>query len=390
MRVVFCTLCLCLVGCSSAPPALLVRAEAVPTASPQDRFVEAAARGDFGEVDRRLLAADVAIDGVGAEGITALLAAIDRGEAAMTKRLLDGGASVEREAGGRRPLVASADAAVGAEAIAKALLAAGADPNRADPSGRRALTEHARRGHLSTIDALLAAGATVDAVDTDGVSPLHAASVAGHAQVVQRLLTAGANPRLPDRDGTSPLFVAAARGHAAVVELLLEAGAEPNRADTRARLPLGAALAGGHHEVARVLLQSGSSPDAAVWPPEGSGLVVVAARGDIEGAALLYAAGATLVSLPGHTSPLMAAARAGRVSMVRWLLSRKTPTSTVDAEGRTALHHAAQTGQATIVQLLLDTGADPERLDVRGHRALDLARAAGHERVVRILDTPTP
>lgn len=385
MRVALWTLWLCLASCSSGSPVKPQLAEPAPGASAQDRFVEAAARGDFAEVDRRLLAADVAIDGVGAAGTTALLAAIEHGETAMAKRLIDGGASVERVAAGRRPIVASADAAVGAAAIAEALLAAGADPNRADTAGRLALIEHARRGHLETIDALLSAGAVVAAADPRGVTPLHAAAEAGHVRIVERLLAAGASASALDGDGAAPLFVAAAHGHTMVVEVLLEAGAEASRTDARARHPLGAALVGGHHDVARVLLQSGASPDALVWPPEGSGLVVVATRGDVEGAALLYGAGATIAPPPGRTSPLMAAARTGRVSMVRWLLSRNAPTSTIDASGQTALHHAAHAGQATIVRLLLEAGADPTRVDHLDHRALDLARAAGHQRVVDVL-----
>ncbi|MEM1031769.1 MAG: ankyrin repeat domain-containing protein, partial [Myxococcota bacterium] len=118
-----------------------------PADDPQEAFVAAAGRGDFGEVDRRLLGDEVAIDGADARGLTALLAAIGRGEVAMTRRLLDGGASVDRSAQGRVPLVAAADAAIEGERIATMLLDFGADPRRTDARGHHALVAHARRGH---------------------------------------------------------------------------------------------------------------------------------------------------------------------------------------------------------------------------------------------------
>ncbi len=363
-----------------------MRPELPARPSAQDRFVDAAGRGDFGEVDRRLLAEDVAVDATNAQGTTALLAAIDSGELAMVKRLLDAGASAERAAAGRTPLVASADAAVSGSAIAVSLLEAGATANRHDAAGRLALVEHARRGHGAAVVALLSAGAEVERADVAGSTALAAAAQVGHVAVVERLLAAGASVDTLDRTGASPLFHAAAAGHTAVVAQLLEAEAKADLQDMNGRAPLGAALAGGHHAVARTLLQTGLAPDAPVWPPEGRGMVVVAARGDVKGAVLLHTSGAWLDAASEGVTPLMAAATNGRVAMVRWLLSRGASTTASDVANQTALHRAAATGQATIVKLLVDAGADPRARDADGQRPVDIARTAGHARVVRIFD----
>jgi hypothetical protein len=66
-------------------------------------------------------------------------------------------------------------------------------------TGRTALHEAARVGHVAICEALLHGGALVDDCDDDDETPLHYAAAHGHREVTQLLLTHGANPLLENR-----------------------------------------------------------------------------------------------------------------------------------------------------------------------------------------------
>ena len=187
------------------------------------------------------------------------------------------------------------------DAIARLLLANGADPNRRDPRGRTPLHHAAAPLKVgpylnAAIEALAEAGADLDARDDLGDTPLLAALKVGHgiegrsvvkafayfprnfagfkAQrsggerppiptpgetptesvfreghvapygAVERLISCGANVNTVDRAGRSPLHYAAAWGSASTITSLLEAGADPNAVDELGLTPLLAAFSG--------------------------------------------------------------------------------------------------------------------------------------------------
>ena len=69
--------------------------------------------------------------------------------------------------------------------IAKALLAAGADKDKADTNGCTALMRAGGRGHAEIVKELLAAGAEKDERDTYGRTPCNFAAHGGHLGVVE-------------------------------------------------------------------------------------------------------------------------------------------------------------------------------------------------------------
>ncbi|MEU4681846.1 ankyrin repeat domain-containing protein [Streptomyces xinghaiensis] len=120
-------------------------------------------------------------------------------------------------------------------------------------------------GDAAQAKAVLHAGADPERRDGDGVTPLYAASVQGAADIVRLLLAAGASPdaesRGPGSEGT-PLCAAACWGHAEAVRELLAYGADPNlREDHGTGLsPLAWADAGPHPETAGLLVAAGAVP----------------------------------------------------------------------------------------------------------------------------------
>ncbi len=107
----------------------------------------------------------------------------------------------------------------GGGAVARSLLAAGADPNARS------------RNEME-------------------VMPLHSAAAGGHDDVVAELLAASADPTARQRHGWTPLHAAAEHGDVAMVERLLAAGAEPSAATDDGRTPADLARAAGHDAIA--------------------------------------------------------------------------------------------------------------------------------------------
>lgn len=110
-------------------------------------------------------------------GLTPLVAAIRVGDAALVRRLLQAGASIEKAGKGSSPLHVAAE-----------------------------------RGDLAVIEALLAGRPDLNALDSFGETALLVAARQGHEEVCARLLSAGANVRLRGRDRATAAEVAEARG----------------------------------------------------------------------------------------------------------------------------------------------------------------------------------
>jgi serine/threonine-protein phosphatase 6 regulatory ankyrin repeat subunit B len=201
-----------------------------------------------------------------ADGDTALLMSIRRGDIDAVWALLDKGADIRLpNRDGESPGLAVAR--TGDVDIMRALLTKGLDPNANEPSLERGymitslvskgappplLVEAVRSGHAELSALLLDAGADPNMRDGRGGSPLYWAAATGQAAVVELLLARGADIHLATRSGETPLVVAAQNGHERVVQALLEHGANPRlRADDA--LALEAARENGHTAVVRLL-----------------------------------------------------------------------------------------------------------------------------------------
>ena len=109
-----------------------------------------------------------------------------------------------------------------AAAAATALLAAGADVNARSDNAFSVLPIHSAvaGGHDAVVAVLVDAGADVNARQLHGWTPLHGAARNGSLASVERLLAAGADPAARNDDGVDAVTLAGEAGHDAIVDRL--------------------------------------------------------------------------------------------------------------------------------------------------------------------------
>jgi ankyrin repeat protein len=385
------------------------------------------------------------------EGETPLMAVARTGRVEAARLLLDAGADVNaREKFGQQSALMWA-AAQGQAEMVKLLASRGADvnargivrqwerkviteprPKDMNKGGFTPLLYAAREGCVACARHLIAAGADPDLADPERITPLNMALLNLHFDVAAFMIEAGADVNKWDLFGRSPLYMAAdvstlpVKGNGAMAVLPSE--------DSRTAL-----------DVARLLLERGANPNLQLKrrPPyrdvpqdrggdsilaQGATALLRAARaGDAPFVELLLKHNA-LVDLPSKegVTPLMAAAgvefgnrvtrgrnrtdegvlatmrlllEAGADVNARMLTERRAtvPEGTsqaaafaINVRGRpsqvpspfavphqTALHGAAERGFTAFVKFLAENGADLEAKDASGRAALDLAKGVG-------------
>ncbi len=276
-------------------------------------------------------------------------------------------------------------AAVRAEDVAtvRALLDSGADVDGAQPDGTTALHWAVFRQQGEIVRLLIEAGTDVNVANELGATPLWLAADNGDAELIEALLAAGADPNVTLEGGETPVMTASRTGDVDAVRLLLDAGADPNaREQTRQQTALMWAVAQGHPDIVALLLDRGARLDARsrsrprlmyaddvnanqydqgmMWNHGGFTPLLFAARqGRIESARHLIAAGANIeaASLVG-ASPLVVAAHSGQGAFATFLLEEGADPNQ-DEAGYTALHAAVLRGDEPLVEALLRHGADP-------------------------------
>lgn len=333
-------------------------------------------------------------------------------------------------------------------AMVRHLLAAGADPNRADQSGETALYGAAgTAGGEESVRLLLQAGADPNVrVSHLGQTPLHRAALYGATETIRLLAAAGAQIEARQAEGETPLFVAAGRGLADGVDMLLSLGADIDARAASGLTPVLAAItgryaaAGSHADAARslagrtadidrafaVALWSGM-PDvagllfgrgadidavdhegrsafaaaAAVQPDPawldrlakagadiarhgGEAMLETAAHGRDDRVARLIDLGVAVSRTPVGASTILAAAKAGRVSTVRLLLRRGARLDAVSGMEQAA-REGMEAARAALEAVIAQAEASRAYIDVSAERA-ELARLqAAHARIVGML-----
>ena len=292
-------------------------------------------------------------------------AADANGLVAIARRLLALGADANTRFpwlhhGVHRPVLWGATRVTQLRPLAELLLQSGADPNDGVT-----LPMAASAGDVATLDVLHAFGANPNQPwATDGSPALYAIlHWSRTADGVQWLLEHGADPDpVFAANGETPLHVAARLWDVALVESLVQRGADVSRRRADGRTPYALAMLNGNREVAEWLRAHGASDE--LLPVDR--LVAACGRGDRATAEAMLAERPSLRDelTDAHYATLRDAAEQGNVAVLALLLDCGFDPNHGDEEiGKTALHSAAMAGQPDAVRLLLSRGASPDVRD---------------------------
>lgn len=157
-----------------------------------------------------------------------LVVAARANDVEKVRQLLDQGVSANAketvEGKGRSALYHAANH--GAAAVARLLIAKGADVNETVDGRPTPLMAAAVKGHADIVTLLLDAGAHINARESEtGATALTDAARNGHLEVVRILVKRGADVNVTLKDGNTALSWARNRGFAQVADVLLAAGA---------------------------------------------------------------------------------------------------------------------------------------------------------------------
>jgi len=298
-----------------------------------------------------LLRAGAAVDAHDLHDTTPLQLAVQQGDVALTKRLLQAGASV-------------------------------------NPPGEPPLITAALLKHLVLCDLLLASGADVNAVGKAGHTALHIAAENRQLELINHLLALGANPNAHSTGGEAetPLHEAAAQDHVDVATRLLAAGAEVNAVTRSGETPLHRAVQAGQRRMAAWLLEHGAAVDAMTAGGGTPLRIAVENSNQALGQLLLDHGAQAMQANPRQTTLLHLAAGNGSVELVDLLLAHGAVVNAIDHDGRTPLHHAARLPLSMVTEHLLAHHADPNIATTdNGDTPLHLAAMNRHTAVAAAL-----
>ncbi len=339
------------------------------------------------------------------EGETVLMTAARSGDADSVRELLAHGAEVDHVERWHGQTALMWAAIEDHADVVKQLIAAGAEvdrtstkhdwitidysqgnvPKTRDLGGLTALQFAARSGALAAVDALLAAGANPELAEPMyQLTSLQLAVVNGHYTLAKKLIDRGVGvddgslylavdtrnlgfyaqrPNPPDKDGTVTNLDA--------IKALLDRGADANAPYTKGipertvageievppgATPLDRAAVAGDSEVIDLLLAHGANPKVA----------------DNDGTTPLMLLSGYVRKGPPPAAAELASAK--RLDAIRALIARGADVNAADGGGYTALHYASMRGAGEIVALLEQSGASAELKNKDGKTPRDLAK----------------
>ena len=268
--------------------------------------------------------------------------------------------------------------------------------NPAVPRDTR-LIDAVKSGNSAAVATLLQKKVDVNSTEADGTTALHWAVRNDDATLVDRLIRAGANAKAQNRYGITPIALACENGSAPVVERLIKAGVSANTTGPLGETALHLCARTGRPEAVRILLANGASVDVVEnWRGQ-TPLMWAAADGHADAMKVLIEAGADVNARssiiawerqrteeprdkwlpPGGFTPLLFAARDGRVASAKVLLDHGADINIVDPDRHTALILALSSGHFDVAGLLIERGADVNMEDKVGQTAL-YAAVDGH------------
>ncbi|KAI8947730.1 ankyrin repeat-containing domain protein [Xylaria longipes] len=346
-----------------------------------------------------------------------ILTYVTRGDMEGLKECINKGADVHQPIiSGKTSLYYAA--LWGQNEAVRVLLDAGGDVNVKTKTGTTLLHAAVQSKNEATISAVVEYMKThnisIDPVDDDGETPLCCAARLALPEVVRQLCKAGSNVNGLDPRGR-PLVEATYKGGKSTVRVLLDEGADSNLPDGYEQLPIYWAAKAGDLELLELFQKnlitaepnkiSGSSMalSKAIKASREDEILIDVQSTDEEGWTALH-----LAANVGHSkaikalvkadsdvnalnrdglSPLLLAARKGKVASIEALLDNKAVDVNIrdNVYERTALSWAAETGKSRAVELLAEADSDINSLDKSSQTPLVLAAKKGHSDSIKTL-----
>jgi ankyrin repeat protein len=249
------------------------------------------------------------------------------------------------------------------------------DVNAPGADGTSALHWLVRVDDFETARRLIRAGADVTKPNRYGVTPMSLASANGNAQMIALLLEAGADANVTDQTGETALMTATKVGNADAIRTLLDHGATIDTRDPSfQQTALMMAVRENHPDVVKLLIDRGAQVNVQTrtgatpnWvlpnsvPGFGHGIGIV--RGGLPERGSRYL-------IPGAMTPLLYAARDGRIDSANLLLAAGAEIDHTDANGITPLLMAITNNHIEMARYLIDRGANVKAVDWYGRTPL--------------------
>src|SRR5499427_696290 len=275
-------------------------------------------------------------------------------------------------------------------------------------AGDTRLAEAAMRRDVAAVTKLLDERVDVNAPGADGTPPLHWLVRVDDFENARRLIRAGADASKPNRYGVTPMQLASANGNAEMIALLLEAGADPNVVDKQGETALMSAARVGSVESVKTLLEHGATVDARDPAFQQTALMIAVRENHPDVVTFLVERGAQVnvqtrtgdapnwilpnsvpgfghgigivrgglpdrgsrFLIPGAMTPLLYAARDGRIESAKVLLAAGAEIEHTDANGITPLLMAITNNHVDMARFLIDRGANVKVVDWYGRTPL--------------------
>lgn len=366
-----------------------------------DKLTECCLHGDF-YTAHLLQTAGVPLNGMGADGATAMHHCAAAGQAEAIQYLITRGAdTAQTDARNKTPLETAREAGqreACAVLAAHALQCQGITPQHYT----EALLQAVKSGDAARFTLLQEAGANLSATDDLGNTLLHLAVMHSHGHLIKLLHEAGADFNARNALGQTPLLAEIDLNHAGNIILLTQLGADIHACLPDGRNPLQFAVTEGHFRCIVPLAQAGADINRA--DSNGNTLLHycaahdqqfclqallqagadVHARNGMKWTALHYActkkapACAKVLIEHGAVDDIFTAIIADDADLCRRYLRAPAAIKKTDGLGCTPLHWAARLNRLQLCTLLLEHGADATATDTRDRTAGDCARAVGH------------
>src|SRR5689334_23387839 len=221
------------------------------------------------------------------------------------------------------------------------LLQQKADVNGKLADGTTALHWAVQADDLETVGLLIQAGADVKAQDRYSFTPLYFACVSGSPAILRKLLESGADPNAADASGETALMTATRTGNLDSIKALLQHGASVKAKDTvTGQTALMWAARTNHFDIAQLLVEYGAEVNARTRVGKTPPARPPGAGGGSHGVGIVrsgWPEQGFQPETPGGMTPLLYAARDGRLQIARMLIAAKADVQLADANGITPL-----------------------------------------------------